>query len=504
MRTLPLLAALVACVACDFDAPDPPRGPPPFRLTALHAEPDPLEGGRIADALGREVILRGVNVNAHVEYWQRDAALFTTYPFTPRDADLVAGMGWSVVRLLLSWSRVEPAPGTYDEAYLDEIEASVRLLASRGIYSIVDLHQDAWGATLAARPGETCPAGSTPAFGWDGAPGWATLVPDATRRCVPPGQERELGTAVLAAFRRFWSDAPGPDGVGIRTRYVRMLGHVALRFAPLDAVAGYDPMNEPNAFFAQEQDLVAMYEDALAEIRAAETDVGAPHRVVFLEPSILWNLGPHPLPPFAHDDQIAYAPHLYVEPDQFEAFYQAASDDAALLGGAPVLIGEWGGDPRRAEDPADTYFAEHQAFQDAFRFGATLWTWREACGDPHKAGDWRDGVIPYVWGLFEVDCATNTAGGLRVLATELRRPAVRAAPGRLTRLSSDAATGVLDAAGAGAEPKAQLVAFLPWRGRRPNLEAQGVFGLHRRPGPGGGTWLLGFARGGDWSLRVEP
>ena len=63
----------------------------------------------------------------------------------------------------------------YDDAYLEQARGAVRLLASRGLYSIIDLHQDAWGATLAARPDETCVPPDEPAFGWDGAPGWATL-----------------------------------------------------------------------------------------------------------------------------------------------------------------------------------------------------------------------------------------------------------------------------------------------------------------------------------------
>ena len=86
----------------------------------------------------------------------------------------MAGIGWNVARLLVSWSRVEPRPGAYDEAYLDKIAADVRLLARHRIYSIIDFHQDAWGPTLAAGRGEVCPPGS-PALGWDGAPGWATL-----------------------------------------------------------------------------------------------------------------------------------------------------------------------------------------------------------------------------------------------------------------------------------------------------------------------------------------
>lgn len=34
------------------------------------------------------------------------------------------GSKTSTVRLLLSWSRVEPAPGVYDDSYLDEVRAA--------------------------------------------------------------------------------------------------------------------------------------------------------------------------------------------------------------------------------------------------------------------------------------------------------------------------------------------------------------------------------------------
>ena len=67
-------------------------------------------------------------MNAHVEYWQYDPDLFTTYPFTELDANLIAELGWNVVRLLLSWSRVEPEPGNYDASYLDQIETAIRML----------------------------------------------------------------------------------------------------------------------------------------------------------------------------------------------------------------------------------------------------------------------------------------------------------------------------------------------------------------------------------------
>ena len=440
-------------------------------------------------------------------------ALFTTYPLTEQDADALASFGWNAVRLLLSWSRVEPQPGVYDEAYLDAIEAAILLLQSRGLYSIVDLHQDAWGPSLVARPDEVCRTGETPAFGWDGAPEWATQDGGA-RRCVPNGT-REFSPAVIAAFQAFWDDAPGPARlrIGIRTRYAAMLGHVAARLARHDAVAGFEIMNEPNAIwlFPGHLDALAdLYAQSIVEIRAAEASVGAPRRLVFFEPGISWaDFGPGAPPDFEHDDQIVYAPHIYQgglnsTPLTEEPFARARTE-AIDYGGVPIFSGEWGSGPERAADPNDDYFLHHQRLQDEFRISATIWTWREACGDPHKAGDARAGRVPQVWGLFDIDCATNTDNGMRApLASQLTRPALRAAPGRLTRLEVDDAAGGLVAEG-DAPARSSFIAFLPApAGARPRIEGVGVSSFAWKPAPGG-IYVSGWVRPGAWSLalRVE-
>ena len=506
------LAMAAAIAGCDVGVPGVPPSPgadaSSFRLPALHAEPDPVDGGRIVDAAGREVLLRGVNVNANVEYWAYSPSLFTTYPLTEGDADLMASFGWNAVRLLLSWSRVEPEPGVYDEAYLDAIEAAVRMLQRRGLYSIIDLHQDAWGPSLAARPDEVCRSGETPAFGWDGAPAWATLDKGA-RRCVPNGT-REFSPAVIASFQSFWDDAPGPGDVGIRTRYAAMLGHVAARLAPHDAVAGFEIMNEPNAIwlFAGQLDALAdFYGQALAEIRAGEASVGAPTRLVFFEPGITWaDFGPGAPPDFPHDDQIVYAPHIYqgglnATPLDEQPFERARAE-AADFGGAPVVSTEWGSGPERAADPNDDYFLLHQQLQDDFRIGATLWTWREACGDPHKAGDALAGRVPSVWGEFDVDCATNTVNGLRApLVAQLTRPALRAAPGRITHLAVDDAANTLVAEGESVA-RGSFVAFLPAApGTRPHVAGSNVDSFAWAPAPGG-FYVSGWVNAGSWSLTL--
>lgn len=503
LRVALMAGAAVLLAACGDGGSAQPEV---LRLPALRAVPDPVHGGRFVDAEGRHVVLRGVNVNSFVEYWQ-GTDFPTTFPFAEEDARLMAEIGWNVVRLLASWSRIEPEPGVYDEDYLDRLHAAVRTLEAHGLYSLLDLHQDAWGPTLAAGPDEVCGTGRVPAFGWDGAPGWATLD-DARARCTP-GQ-RELSPAVIAAFRNFWNDSPGPGGIGIRTRYAAMLGHLAARFAGDPAVAGIDVMNEPNSFTASDEaGLAALHGEAVAAIRVAQAHVDGPGHTIFFEPSALWaSFRVRPLD-FPRDDNVAYAPHLYQGgldgfpvPPQFGD----ARADAASFGGVPVLTGEWGSGPDRAEDPEDGYFRQHQSLQDAYLFGATLWTWRESCGDPHKAGDYRDGRIPYVWGLFEVDCRTNEILGERAsLRRELTWAYVRAAPGRIDSMSYDPETGIAEAVGADAPRGGELVAFYPAsRHGRPRVEAGGLDSVRVTPAPGGNVFVRARSAAATWSLRVLP
>lgn len=510
---LPALLLLGAALprGCEPYRPGPPAVGTAPPLPALRAEPDPAEGGRIRDARGREVLLRGVNVNAFVEYAAYDPTRFTAYPFTRGDAERIASMGWNVVRLLVSWSRIEPEPGVYDERYLARVERAVRILARRGVYTILDLHQDAWGPSLAAREDEDCSGFDARAFGWDGAPAWATLD-RGEPRCTLGGL-RESSPAVRHAFRSFWQDAPGPEGVGIRTRYVAMLAHLAGRFARYDAVAGYDLMNEPNVIGPDEREgLDALYEAAIPAIRAAEEEAGAPQRLVFVEPSILWantNVGA-PEPIEAAGDQIVYAPHLYQgafspRPLSPAVFERARSEAAEILGGAPVLAGEWGAGPGRAADPDDDIFVRHQALQDRFRFGATLWTWREACGDPHKAGAVRAGRVPGVWGFFEVDCSRDRVTGVREpLVEALRRPLLRAAPGRIERVDYARDAGRLEASGSAAEAGTRLRLFWPSEGGPPpSATSAGLRDLRTVPARGGHHFVLARAAGGAWSLELE-
>jgi endoglycosylceramidase len=501
------IAVLAAALALVAAAPSgaAPRSSAKFpeTLPPLRAAPDPNDrGGRIVDARGREVLLRGVNVNVLADY-AKTTPMPTVQAFRPSDLALLRGTGFNLVRLQLSWSRIEPRPGGYDEAYLAEAERYIETFRSAGMYTIVDIHQDAWGASLGWRPGQRCPDGFQPAIGWDGAPAWATLVPESVPRCFVLA--REINPAVEAAWAAFWRDEPGPDSFGIRTRYTSMLGHVARRLSRHDSLAGYDVINEPAAFTPTHQVALAdLYAQALREIRAGERVAGAPPRLVLFQPDTRWSkIGRGGPPDFARDRDVVYAPHLYApERPVIRSAFAGARNEAKHFGGAPVLFGEWGAPPDR--DPA--YYGQHQDLQDAFGISSALWAWSEGCGGPQRLSELLAGQTPKVWGLLDVDCLTGqTIGPREDLVRRLTRAYVRAAPGRLHGQRYSAKTGRLSAVGEAPDRNREsLIVYYPgWKHRAARFRARGLTRLRAVRTPGEGRFVLAVPRG-PWSIEIGP
>lgn len=288
-----------------------------------------VRDGWIVDSHGRVRIFHGANVSGRAK----------EPPFIPienlEDLDVLAGWGWNLVRLVAQWEAIEPKPQRYDKAYLDRLIEITRACHARGLHVIVDLHQD-----LFARH-----------YGGDGAPPWA-LPKD-------PGGPRFRGRAwfanyflsrdVIQAQHRFWRDAGG-----IQDLYLKMLAHVAGRFADVPGVLGYDLMNEPMGapaavYFGrfERKTLAAFYRKATAAVRGAD-----PERLVFVEPEPLVGLG-HPcfLPAF-DEPGLVYAPHLYdavaILTRKFRGPVSTAPFTAGGIAakarrlGMPVLIGEFG------------------------------------------------------------------------------------------------------------------------------------------------------------------
>jgi hypothetical protein len=394
---------------------------------------------RIVDALGAAVILRGVNVNQLGEYYRQDPAIADVLPLTEQDFADIAALGMNVVRLTLSWSQLEPERGRISAGYLQRIHQAVDWARAHGIYVVLDVHQDAWGAHVAAEPHRVCRPGTAPMVGWDGAPAWATYT-DETAPCQVTG--RDLAPNVSRAFQSFYVDRDN-----IQSSLIAAWQALAREFAGDAAVAGYDLLNEPNFGdtppIASTVLLANYYARSIRAIRQAEESrPDGYHHLVFVEPSIIWSgFGLDNLPPrdFTSDPQIVFSPHLYNESitaDQdfgfnlisIERGIRLAEAAAAQLR-APLWIGEWGYFKGPRERPA--LLERHLRIEDASQIGSAIWVWKQACGDPHVypgkiAGDLRLAACPD-----NSDLGTDSGN-----TQPLRRPYVRTVPGRITNVSA--------------------------------------------------------------------
>ena len=378
-------------------------------------------GRTFRNAVGAEVVLRGTNVNALVQYWVKDPE---AAPLGPGQVRLMAAMGFNVIRLALSLSALEPRPGVISAAYLNRIAAIVRRAQAQGIYVVLDLHQDRYSAGLF--PGES-----------DGMPPFMVRTGGAPTRPILFGI---TDPAVQAAFSAFWADER-VDGRGLQSWYLDGLRALARRFRGNAAIAGYDIMNEPNPGLILEgfvaRYLLPFYRRAVSTIRTA----GAV-QPIFLEPDIvsmelgdpLWPVQGLPSP----RRNLVFSPHFYATGETGGTFSgasasgglreltqdaRAAARQARHLS-VPLFIGEFGAGPGSA---GDAQMARDEVEMDRYGASGTYWLWSI-----------RPGTYP--WNLAAPDGA---------LAASPDRLAVVAAPyapvvgGALDHFAFDPGTRVL-------------------------------------------------------------
>lgn len=536
-----LLAALLtlaplAFAGADGAAPPAAREPTLNRLSFLRVAPGAGPAGlaRIVDAGGRTVLLRGVNVNGLVDYpvpgpagpaqvaYPTDPAAYADGRCPPRnpavesmtvcgfDARQLRAFGYNSVRLALSWSLLEPRPGRIDRTYLARVAQVVGWLGAQGIYTVLDLHQDAWSKYLyTARPG-SCPPPTSDVRGRreaDGAPSWASVV-------VSPAcqlRARELDPAVQEAFQRFWSDAPAPDGVGLQEHFAGVVAALARRFRDDPAVAGYDLLNEPspgfvapNVFDAAE--LFPFYAKVVAGVRSA---VPGFRQLFFVEPDIARDITDErtvfaPWSAYSRYRNVVYSPHVYTRvftPDAYLAGaagtptflplhrgYDTAAADARALG-LPLWVGEFG----NAVADDDTVLRDHYANADRLGIGSSLWVWKQDA----TGKDGADG-FSVLHGPF----GRGVAFPSRVRLTSRAYPWYVA--GRLRALSYDPDTGRFSVAATSRRVRpgdraGATVVFVPaaWSGR---VVADGAT-VRLYADPAGNRVAYVYPRGGDYRLR---
>jgi endoglycosylceramidase len=248
------------------------------------------QAGRwLVDPLGRVVVLRGLNMVA-----KRPPFLPSRMGFGPDDATWLRAQGFTTVRLGVIASGVQPAPGAFDDAYLDDIAATVRQLHAAGLTTLVDLHQDYY----------------TESTGGEGFPGWLTHDIGA----LP---QLGLARADAGPFDGLWANRGG-----VQDSIADLWERVARRLRGEPGIIGYDLFNEPYPGTRVDECAVAagcpafdtgvllpFYKRLTAGVRAADPD-----RLVFVEPGVNFNQGAATWIGATGDARTAFSFHAYCSP----------------------------------------------------------------------------------------------------------------------------------------------------------------------------------------------
>lgn len=232
-RVVALLALSLVAGSCgeesDEDASLEPAALETRRLT--------VDGARLLDALGREVILRGYNVGGR-------AKMPPFLPFDVPDGSTLdatataffgdlAALGADVVRLTFSWEAFEPTEGTYDAAYLAQYRALIGHAHAQGLAVIVDFHQDVFASPFCGDGFPLWAIGDDIEHGephYDcGFPDWALPALDPT-------------STVSQAFDRLWENTDG-----LQDKMEAMWRELASELAGEPGVAAFEVINEPGA-----------------------------------------------------------------------------------------------------------------------------------------------------------------------------------------------------------------------------------------------------------------
>jgi endoglycosylceramidase len=413
----------------------------------LHVGPvgGPAALPQIVDSGGRAVLLKGVNADGLVDYYRPD--LKPPYPTNPGsysggacppddptvegvdicqyDFSQLGALGYDVIRLNISWSLLEPTPGTIDQTYLDRIEQVVAWARGQGIYVVIDMHQDAWSKYIYTAPGEACVAPFQAIRGFDGAPRWASQ--HVAPACALNGV-RELDPAVQEDFQKLYDDVPAPDGVGLQEHYAAALLALAQRFHEEPTVAGYEIINEPSPGYnavpgaVDATELFPFYGKVVNNV---VSHVPGFRQLFFIEPNVERDVTDQsaivtPWSAYSPYPDVVYAPHVYtgvftldqqVASTRFfpsDGGYKSAISDAKALG-LPLWIGEFGNNP--ADD--NTILRTHYELQDLYDLGDALWLWKENANDVNRA---------VFWGVYGPPFPPGTPQPLRIRYTSRAFP----------------------------------------------------------------------------------
>lgn len=361
-------------------------------------------------------------------------------------------LGLNIMRLCLSWSELEPFPGTYDQMYIDRVAQLVSWAKEQGVYVILDLHQDLYSLFIQPLPNEpSYPPFLTPGGGQDGSPPWAIKTDG-----FPPLNifgVGDLNLAILKAFDNLYNnsvipgipqgDAPGP---GLADHYIGAVAALASRFINESTVAGIELINEPLPgweylidppgqahkmlfpFYKRIIQAITGVRDGLPDcpkgvavpisVQCAYPSLGIDdtRHIVFFEPSALRNTFDatfdNASEPFTEYTNLVFTPHVYTHvftidaelkflnitdyPPSFAYAYETAWAEANALHAA-VFVTEFGS----GHDSDFTLVLPTLDEAERHQTGGTIWSWKSNCADGENCA--------WSWTLFAPAVGNGTA-----------------------------------------------------------------------------------------------
>ena len=152
----------------------------------------------------------------------------TSAGFLPRDARWLARHGFNAARLGTLWAGLTPdLPGVADPAYVARWQRVMDLLDDRGIWMMLDAHQDQW----------------LEQYGGEGVPDWAATRPapyEAAPPVVAPFPTGYWTAEVSTVFDNFWA-----DDHDLLEGWVDAWRVAARKWRDQPHLMGYDLLNEP-------------------------------------------------------------------------------------------------------------------------------------------------------------------------------------------------------------------------------------------------------------------
>jgi len=117
---------------------------------------------RFVDETGHSILFHGIN--SVKKSWPFYSS------FTDEQLDELAyEYGMNVVRLGITWEALEPSRGEYNSTYVEKTKELINRLGQRGIYTLIDMHQDLYGPKICG----------------NGFPDWSVVVDPLVEALTP-------------------------------------------------------------------------------------------------------------------------------------------------------------------------------------------------------------------------------------------------------------------------------------------------------------------------------